>query len=113
MKYIDALRKYNEGKDKWCVPRKGTEDYVKIRNMMNMKGTNETENYKIRDWIPLNKIRKSPLLSLNPNAISFLSLKENKKYINYNQLSKNKNRKAIELLKEKPKKQIGTRYHVI
>jgi hypothetical protein len=64
MKYIDALRKYNEGKDKWCVPRKGTEDYIKIRNMMNMKGTKEHENYKIRDWIPLNKIRKSPLLSL-------------------------------------------------
>jgi hypothetical protein len=106
MNYIDALRKYNEGKDKWCVPRKGTEDYIKIRSMMNneKKGTNEPENYKIRDWIPLNKIRKSPLLSLNHNAIAFLSLSENKKFINYHQLSKNKNRKAIELLKEKPKK---------
>ena len=37
MKYIDALRKYNEGKDKWCIPRKGTEDYLKIRVMMRMK----------------------------------------------------------------------------
>ena len=37
MKYIDALRKYNEGKDKWCIPRKGTEDYLKIRMMMRMK----------------------------------------------------------------------------
>ena len=34
MKYIDALKKYNEGKDKWCSPRKGTEDYLKIRMMM-------------------------------------------------------------------------------
>jgi hypothetical protein len=47
MKYIDALRKYNEGKDKWCVPRKGTEDYVKIRNMMNMKGTRKLQNKRL------------------------------------------------------------------
>lgn len=34
MKYMDALRKYNEGSDKWCIPRKGSVDYFKIRNMM-------------------------------------------------------------------------------
>ena len=34
MKYMDALRKYNEGSDKWCIPRKGSEDYFKIRTMM-------------------------------------------------------------------------------
>lgn len=34
MKYIDALRKYNEGKDKWCSPKKGTPDYLQIINMM-------------------------------------------------------------------------------
>ena len=34
MKYMDALRKYNEGSDKWCIPRKGSVDYLKIRNMM-------------------------------------------------------------------------------
>ena len=34
MRYIDALRKYNEGKDKWCSPKKGTPDYLQIINMM-------------------------------------------------------------------------------
>jgi hypothetical protein len=34
MKYIDALKKYNEGKDKWCTPRKGSVDYLKIKKMM-------------------------------------------------------------------------------
>uniref|UniRef100_A0A6C0LFG6 Protein kinase domain-containing protein n=1 Tax=viral metagenome TaxID=1070528 RepID=A0A6C0LFG6_9ZZZZ len=34
MKYMDALRKYNEGSDKWCIPRKGSVDYLKIRSMM-------------------------------------------------------------------------------
>ena len=38
-------------------------------------------------------------ISLNPNAIDFLSLPENKKYINWEQLSKNTNPNAIELLK--------------
>ena len=37
MKYIDALKKYNEGKDRWCTPRKGSEDYLKIRKMMKEK----------------------------------------------------------------------------
>jgi hypothetical protein len=34
MKYIDALKKYNEGKDKWCMPRKGSEDYLNIIKMV-------------------------------------------------------------------------------
>ena len=44
MKYIDALRKYNEGKDKWCIPRKGTEDYLKIRVMMRMKSKSSSSS---------------------------------------------------------------------
>ncbi len=34
MKYIDALKEYNEGKTKWCMPRKGSEDYIKIKRMI-------------------------------------------------------------------------------
>ena len=37
MKYIDALKKYNEGKDRWCTPRKGSDDYKKILKMMKEK----------------------------------------------------------------------------
>jgi hypothetical protein len=36
IKYADALKKYNEGSDKWCIPRKGSKDYLKIREMMNI-----------------------------------------------------------------------------
>jgi len=44
MKYIDALKKYNEGKDKWCSPKKGSVDYLLIRSMMrkNTSKTSET-----------------------------------------------------------------------
>ena len=34
MKYIEALRKYNEGKNKWCMPRKGSSDYMIIKKMV-------------------------------------------------------------------------------
>ena len=34
MKYIEALRKYNEGKTKWCMPRKGSSDYMIIKKMV-------------------------------------------------------------------------------
>jgi len=26
-KYFEALKEYNKGKDKWCMPMKGTDDY--------------------------------------------------------------------------------------
>ena len=42
MKYIDALKKYNEGKDRWCTPRKGSADYLKIRKMMKEITTSAT-----------------------------------------------------------------------
>jgi len=32
--YMDALKKFNEGKTGWCVPRKGTADYVKVMSLM-------------------------------------------------------------------------------
>ena len=47
MKYMDALRKYNEGSDKWCIPRKGSEDYLKIRSMM--KKISSIQNSKSKD----------------------------------------------------------------
>ena len=32
--YMDALKKFNEGKTGWCVPRKGTADYQKVMGLM-------------------------------------------------------------------------------
>jgi hypothetical protein len=32
--YMDALKKFNEGKSGWCVPRKGTADYQKVMSLM-------------------------------------------------------------------------------
>jgi hypothetical protein len=55
MKYIDALKKYNEGKDKWCTPRKGTEDYKKILKLMNGTPTASASS--------ASPVKKSPVVS--------------------------------------------------
>jgi len=54
IKYIDALKKYNEGSDKWCMPRKGSEDYLKIRSMMNkISQISEISQKKMKDKLDL------------------------------------------------------------
>ena len=52
MKYTDALKKYNENKDKWCMPRKGSVDYMEIRKMMNEKSAKTKTSS-----LPLSKVK--------------------------------------------------------
>jgi hypothetical protein len=33
MKYTDALKIYNQGKSKWCSPRKGSKDYYEVKKI--------------------------------------------------------------------------------
>ena len=46
MKYISALKKYNEGSDKWCMPRKGSVDYLKIIKAMKEKSNSKQSSAK-------------------------------------------------------------------
>ena len=64
-----------------------------------MKKYKSELKYNLREWIPHRKIYWG-FYSLNPNAIDFLSLPENKKKIDYSQLSKNTNSNALKLIKE-------------
>jgi hypothetical protein len=62
MKYIDALKKYNEGKDKWCMPRKGSEDYLNIikivKKVSKNKGVKNAKGVKnIKDSDKKTKIK--------------------------------------------------------
>lgn len=58
MKYIDALKKYNEGKDKWCTPRKGSVDWLKIREMMKMNTSDQAKTSSLAKIASLAKISK-------------------------------------------------------
>ena len=33
-KWVSALKKWNEGKSKWCVPRKGSASHKEVMNIM-------------------------------------------------------------------------------
>jgi hypothetical protein len=82
---MDALRRYNEGSDKWCIPRKGSADYFKIREMMkkissiqkskskeSSKEDIENKNRRIRILQAAIKRRlaKKPIKSLSPHKSS-------------------------------------------
>lgn len=48
--YIEALKDFNRGKPSWCIPRKGTSDYMFIRKMMDRTGPGAVaERNKERD----------------------------------------------------------------
>jgi hypothetical protein len=58
MKYIDALKKYNEGKTKWCMPKRGSVDYIKIKKMVD-------KNYSPKNKILLKSKSRSHVSSIN------------------------------------------------
>ncbi len=38
MKWLEALKIYNRGHNgAWCIPKKGTQEYEKVKNIMNEK----------------------------------------------------------------------------
>jgi hypothetical protein len=82
MKYIDALKKYNEGSDKWCMPRKGTQDYFKIINLMNKisnikKSTdgNKSNDKEVKIKALQAAIKRRLILNKNNSKDSKVSLK--------------------------------------
>jgi hypothetical protein len=44
--YREALKKWNEGKEKWCLPRKGTEAYEEIQKIRNGESVKKEEESK-------------------------------------------------------------------
>jgi hypothetical protein len=46
MKYISALKKYNDGSDKWCMPRRGSVDYLKIIQMTKKNSNSKSSTAK-------------------------------------------------------------------
>ena len=37
-KWITALKTWNSGREKWCVPKKGTPEYDEVRKIMDEMG---------------------------------------------------------------------------
>jgi len=62
-KYFEALKEYNHGKDKWCMPRKGSDDYkliIKIveknKGIKSLSKVSKTKEPKVKvPKVPINK----------------------------------------------------------
>ena len=108
MKYIDALKKYNEGSDKWCMPRKGSEDYLKIIKIMkkisSIKNSKEDNDIKskekkikilqaaIRRKLNINSTTNSKLISNSLKKISKLPSYNSNSRVFSNEILKNINK---------------------
>jgi hypothetical protein len=82
MKYIDALKKYNEGKTKWCMPRKGSEDYIKIKKMIDINYSHKNKillKSKERSRVSTNNVINSPISKESKRIIDKISKKPNLK----------------------------------
>ena len=72
MKYTDALKIYNKGKTKWCFPRKGSADYIKVKKIqgkpvVKVKNAVKKVSKKKKDVIKVEVIKN---ISKKPKSIS-------------------------------------------
>jgi len=66
MKYSDALKIYNKGKDKWCMPKKGSEDYDIIRNIIEKNNVINPSSKKPK--VKVSKVPKVPTVPKVPKV---------------------------------------------
>jgi hypothetical protein len=44
--WLSALKEYNRGKSSWCIPKKGTPEYKKVRLSQTMKRSEKDKSGK-------------------------------------------------------------------
>ena len=78
-KYSEALKEYNKGKDKWCMPRKGTPDYKIIKDIIE-----KNKSPKFSSKVPkVLKVSKDPKSSSSRKRSSvFIKQVDNKQNAN-------------------------------
>ena len=59
MKYTDALKIYNQGKSKWCFPRKGSLDHGKVLKIQG-KPVVKVKNAVKKNSKKKNEVKKDP-----------------------------------------------------
>lgn len=69
MKYTDALKIYNQGKSKWCFPRKGSLDHDKVLKIQG-KPAVKVKNVVKKDPKKKNEVKKEPKKVKMPKSVS-------------------------------------------
>jgi hypothetical protein len=72
--WIDALKQFNMGQGAWCIPRKGSEDYKKVRAIMDggvdAKAAKKAVKIEAKhDKMAAAEIKKTPLSEKMPAAM--------------------------------------------
>lgn len=73
MKYTDALKIYNEGKSKWCFPRKGSIDHgkvIKIQGKPVVKVNNAVKKHSKRKM----KLKRIPKRKMKLKKLKYLKV---------------------------------------
>lgn len=69
MKYTDALKIYNQGKSKWCFPRKGSVDHDKVLKIQG-KPAAKVKNVVKKDPKKKNVVKNDPKKVKMPKSVS-------------------------------------------
>jgi hypothetical protein len=88
-KYTDALKKYNQGKSAWCMPRKGTELHAEVLSIMNApkKPTRKLRKALVESVTNLGKAdekRIKEFTRTKPNISSEMEVEMNTLYMKEN-----------------------------
>jgi hypothetical protein len=74
MNWISALKQFNANSNTWCVPKKGTPEYKKVRDIMAGKKPEETEYYTKTQIFPvLNALIKDDKVSKKLDSLKYHS----------------------------------------
>ena len=67
MKWLAALKIYNKNKGRWCIPKKGTAEYAKVKDIMNeevsLKKKTTTSSINVADAMAKNQARRGQLFT--------------------------------------------------
>jgi len=68
MKWIEALKKWNQGNDKWCIPKTGSEGHKAVRAMMEGKEAPKAASKAAPKAAPKKRVPKAAKEEFPPEA---------------------------------------------
>ena len=81
MNYLEALKIYNQGKNSWCSPRRGTPEYYMVRSIMNKKSGNSLNSTKSSVMSTRTSPKNTAILAYKKSSLSSSSVKLPRKRI--------------------------------
>jgi hypothetical protein len=81
MNYLEALKIYNQGKNSWCSPRRGTPEYYMVRSIMNKNSGKSVTSTKSNVMSSRASPKNTAILAYKKSSSSSSSVKLPRKRI--------------------------------